>query len=113
MTVRDAEPAAGTMLRGRGGTAHLKRKAVALDWAGIRLVIPLHAIEAVHVARNKRPTAEIRLNSAAAGARAATVCAISSRSIKEVEAFANAVNAALPQRDEAERRIDGAALVKA
>ncbi|WP_145969043.1 hypothetical protein [Streptomyces hyaluromycini] len=113
MTVRDAEPAAGTMLHGRGGTAHLKREAVALDRAGIRLVIPLDAIEAVHVARNKRPTAEILLNSAATGAQAATVCAISSRSIEEVEAFARAVNTAIPQRDEAERRIDGAALVKA
>ncbi|MGW3451104.1 hypothetical protein [Streptomyces sp. NPDC001076] len=30
-----------------------------------------------------------------------------------MEAFANAVNAAIPQRDEAETRIDGAALVKA
>ncbi|WP_329537600.1 hypothetical protein OG568_55505 (plasmid) [Streptomyces sp. NBC_01450] len=113
MTVRDAQPAAGTMLRGRGGTAHLKREAVALDRAGIRLVIPLDAIETVHVAGTKRPTAEIRLNSAATGARATTVCAISSHSIEEVEAFANAVNAAIPQRDEAERRINGAALVNA
>ncbi|WP_030944542.1 hypothetical protein [Streptomyces sp. NRRL S-646] len=100
-------------MRGRGGTAHLRRESVVLDRAGIRLLIPLDAIEAVDVARNKRPTVEIRLSSAADGAQAATVCAISSRSIEEVEAFANAVNAAIPQRDEAERRIDGAALVKA
>ncbi|QUW83935.1 hypothetical protein SMIR_36185 [Streptomyces mirabilis] len=101
------------MLRGRGGTAHLQSEAVVLDRAGIRLVIPLAAIETVHVARSKRPTAEIRLKSAATGADATTVCAIGSRSTEAVEAFAHSVNAAVPQRDEAERRINGAALVKA
>ncbi|WP_190171486.1 hypothetical protein [Streptomyces mirabilis] len=101
------------MLRGRGGSAHLQSEAVVLDRAGIRLVIPLDAIETVHVARSNRPTAEIRLNSAATGADATTVCAIGSRSTEAVEAFAHAVNAAVPQRDEAERRINGAALVKA
>ncbi|MCX4594730.1 hypothetical protein OG819_34995 [Streptomyces sp. NBC_01549] len=113
MAVRDAEPAAGTMLRGRGGTAHLERETVQLDRAGIRLVIPLDAIRTVLVARGRRTSAEIRLNSAVARAEPATVCAISSRSAEEVEAFARAVNAALPQRDKAERRIDGAALVTA
>ncbi|WP_329249139.1 hypothetical protein OG223_17635 [Streptomyces sp. NBC_01478] len=113
MTVRDAEPAAGTMLRGRGGTAYLERESVELDRAGIRLVIPLDAIETVHVTRDGRPTAEILLNSAVARAEPATVCAISSRSAEEVEAFACAVNAALPRQDKAERRIDGAALVTA
>ncbi|WP_406482004.1 hypothetical protein [Streptomyces sp. NBC_01615] len=113
MAVRDAKPAPGSVLRGRGGSAHLLSEAVVLDRAGIRLVIPLDAIETVHVARSKRPTAEIRLNSAATGSDATTVCAIGSRSAEAVEAFAHAVNAAVPQRDEAERRIDGAALVKA
>ena len=113
MAVRDAEPVAGTMLRGRGGTAYLEREAVALDRAGIRLVIPLAAIETVFVARNKRPSAEILLNSTVAGAEPATICAISSRNTEAVEAFAYAVNAAIPPRDKAERRIDGAALVKA
>lgn len=113
MAVRDAEPAAGTMLRGRGGTAYLERESVELDRAGIRLVIPLEAIETVRVTRDGRPTAEIWLNSAVARAEPATVCAISSRRAEEVEAFACAVNAALPRRDKAERRIDGAALVTA
>ncbi|MFE5084953.1 hypothetical protein [Streptomyces mirabilis] len=84
-----------------------------LDRAGIRLTIPLEAIETVRVTRSKRPTAEIRLTSAAAEAGATTLCAISSSSAEAAEAFAHAVNAAVPQRDEAERRIDGAALVKA
>jgi hypothetical protein len=113
MTVTDAEPAVGTTLRGRGGTARLEHETVVLDRAGIRLVIPLDAIETVHVARGRRPTAGIRLNSAATGAEPATVCAISSRRTEEVEAFAYAVNAAVPQRDEAEKHIDGAALVRA
>ncbi|MCX5337516.1 hypothetical protein [Streptomyces sp. NBC_00140] len=113
MTVTDAEPAAGTTLRGRGGTARLEHETVVLDRAGIRLVVPLDAIETVHVARGRRPTAEIRLNSTATEAEPTTVCAISSRSTEEVEAFAYAVNAALPQGDEAEKHIDGAAFVKA
>ncbi|WP_405817545.1 hypothetical protein OG241_23430 [Streptomyces sp. NBC_01390] len=127
MAVRDVDPAPKTMLRGRGGTARLQDETVMLDRAGIRLIIPLDAIRTVLVDRNKRTTAEILLNSAVAGAGAkasardraralaesTTVCAISSRSTEAVEAFAHAVNAAIPQRDEAERRIDGAALVKA
>ncbi|WP_328782954.1 hypothetical protein OHT68_32020 [Streptomyces canus] len=113
MTPGDAKPAPGTALRGRGGSAHLRSEAVVLDRAGIRLIIPLDAIETVHVARGKRPTAEIRLNSAATGAEATTVCAIGSRSTEAVDAFAHAVNAAVPQRDESERRVDGAALVRA
>jgi hypothetical protein len=52
MAVRDTKPAPGT-LHGRGGTAHLQSEAVVLDRAGIRLIIPLEAIETVHVARNK------------------------------------------------------------
>lgn len=113
MSATDAEPAAGTTLHGRGGTARLEPETVVLDRAGIRLVIPLDAIDTVHVARGRHPTAEIRLNSAAPRAEPATVCAISSRRTEEVEAFAYAVNAAVPQRDEAERHIDGAALVRA
>lgn len=113
MTVGDAEPAAGTMLHGRGGTAFLERETVDLDRAGIRLSIPLDAIRTVGVTRDRYTTAEILLNSTVARAKPATVCAISSRNAEEVEAFARAVNAALPQRDEAERRIDGAALVTA
>ena len=113
MAVRDAEPAVGTTLRGRGGTARLERESVVLDRAGIRLAIPLDAIDTVHVARGRRPTAEIQLNSAATEAAPTTVCAISSRRTEEVEAFAHAVNAALTQRDEAENHIDGAALVRA
>lgn len=84
-----------------------------LDRAGIRLIIPLDAIETVHVTRSKRPTAEIRLTSAATGAGSTTLCAISSRSTEAVEAFAHAVNASVPQRDETERSINGAALVQA
>ncbi|MGW2569087.1 hypothetical protein [Streptomyces sp. NPDC001537] len=113
MTVRDAEPAAGTMLHGRGGTAFLERETVELDRAGIRLSIPLDAIRAIEVTRDRYTTAEILLNSTVARAEPTTVCAISSRNAEEVDAFARAVNAALPQRDEAERRIDGAALVTA
>jgi len=113
MTVRDAEPAAGTMLHGRGGTAFLERETVELDRAGIRLSIPLDAIRTVSVTRGSRTAAEIRLNSTVARAEPTTVCMISSRNTEAVEAFARAVNAALPQRDEAERRIDGAALVTA
>ncbi|WP_148096470.1 hypothetical protein [Streptomyces sp. TLI_185] len=101
------------MLRGRGGTAHLQRDSVALDRAGIRLVIPLEAIQSVHVTRGKRPTAEIRLNSTATKARPTMLCTISSRDTEKTKAFARAVNAALPQRDKAERHVDGAALVKA
>ncbi|MFK4103888.1 hypothetical protein ACI2L1_28160 [Streptomyces sp. NPDC019531] len=48
MAVRDAKPAPGTVLRGRGGSAHLLSEAVVLDRAGIRLVIPLDAIETDH-----------------------------------------------------------------
>jgi len=113
VTVRDAEPAAGTMLHGRGGTAFLERETVELDRAGVRLSIPLDAIRTVLVTRGSRTVAEIRLNSTVARAEPTTVCTISSRNAEEAEAFARAVNAALPQRDEAERRIDGAALVTA
>ncbi|MEU6256193.1 hypothetical protein [Streptomyces sp. NPDC047043] len=113
MTVRDTEPAAGTMLHGRGGTAFVERETVELDRAGIRLSIPLDAIRAVEVTRDRYTTAEILLNSTVARAKPTTVCTISSRNAEEVEAFARAVNAALPQRDEAERRTDGAALVTA
>ncbi|MFF7981687.1 hypothetical protein ACFZDK_21575 [Streptomyces sp. NPDC007901] len=113
MAVRDAVPGHGTTLRGRGGTAHLRRDSVALDRAGIRLVVPLEAIESVHVTRDRRPTAAIRLNSTATKAPATTLCTIGSRNTEEMEAFARAVNAALPQRDETERCVDGAALVKA
>ncbi|MEU6379112.1 hypothetical protein [Streptomyces sp. NPDC046909] len=113
MTVRDTEPAAGAMLHGRGGTAFLERESVELDRAGIRLSIPLDAIRTVLVTRGSRTAAEIRLNSTVARAEPATVCQISSRNAEEVEAFARAVNAALPHRDEAERRIDGSALVTA
>lgn len=38
---------------------HLRRESVVLDRAGIRLLIPLDAIEAVHVARNERPTTTV------------------------------------------------------
>jgi hypothetical protein len=113
MAVRDVEPAPKTMLRGRGGTAHLRRESVVLDRAGIRLVIPLEAIESAQVTLDRRPTAAISLNSTATSAERTTVCTISSRNTEEVGAFVNAVNAALPQRDGAERRVDGAALVKA
>jgi hypothetical protein len=101
------------MLRGRGGTAHLRRESVVLDRAGIRLVIPLEAIESAQVTLDRLPTAAISLNSTATSAERTTVCTISSRNTEEVGAFVNAVNAALPQRDGAERRVDGAALVKA
>jgi hypothetical protein len=89
------------------------RDSVALDRAGIRLVVPLEAIESVHVARDRRPTAAIRLNSTASKAPPTILCTIGSRNTEEMEAFARAVNAALPQRDKTERCVDGAALVKA
>ncbi|MET8803851.1 hypothetical protein [Streptomyces sp. NPDC004546] len=99
------------VLHGRRGIARLTENAVLLDRSGIRLTIPLMAVETVRVSGAKQRTAEIVLTSGSAEADAAAY-AIRSSSAAAVTAFARAVNSAIPERDEAERRFDGVVLVK-
>jgi hypothetical protein len=89
----------------------LTENAVLLDRSGVRLTIPLMAVETVRVSGAKQRTAEIVLTSGSAEADAAAY-AIRSSSAAAVTAFAHAVNSAIPERDEAERCFDGAVLVK-
>ncbi|MGW5428936.1 hypothetical protein ACWET9_17255 [Streptomyces sp. NPDC004059] len=89
----------------------MTENAVLLDRSGIRLTIPLVAVEIVRVSGAKQRTAEIVLTSGSAEADAAAY-AIRSSSAAAVTAFARAVNSAIPERDEAERCFDGTVLVK-
>ncbi|GAA3372536.1 hypothetical protein GCM10020367_27840 [Streptomyces sannanensis] len=90
----------------------MTKNAVLLDRSGIRLMIPLMAVETVRVSGAKQRTAEIVLTSGSAEADATAVYAIRSSSAEAVTAFAHAVNSAIPERDEAERCFDGAVLVR-
>ncbi|WP_433452876.1 hypothetical protein ACQPXS_32445 [Streptomyces sp. CA-142005] len=90
----------------------MTENAVVLDRSGIRSMIPLRAVETVRVSGARQRTAEIVLTSGSAQADAAAVYAIRSSSAEAVAAFAHAVNSAIPERDEVERRFDGAVLVK-
>jgi hypothetical protein len=97
------------VLRTRRTTALFERDAVLLDRGGMRLRIPLTAIETVRTGGgSRRHVIEIVLTSADA---TPAVHTLSPPNATAATAFADAVNAALPVRDTVEPRADGATLV--
>jgi hypothetical protein len=97
------------VLRARRTTALFERDAVLLDRGGMRLRIPLTAIETVRTGGgSRRRVIEIVLTSADA---TPVVHTLSPPNATAATAFADAVNAALPVRDTVEPRADGATLV--
>ncbi|MEV4447806.1 hypothetical protein [Streptomyces mirabilis] len=97
------------VLRARRTTALFERDAVLLDRRGNRLRIPLAAIETVRTGGgSRRRVIGIVLTSAGA---TPVVHTLSPPSTTAATAFADTVNAALPVRDAAEPRADGATLV--
>ncbi|WP_329533107.1 hypothetical protein OG568_24545 [Streptomyces sp. NBC_01450] len=94
------------VLRARRTTALFERDAVLLDRGGMRLRIPLTAIETVRTGGgSRRRVIEIVLTSADA---TPVVHTLSPPNATAATAFADAVNAALPVRDAVEPRADGA-----
>ncbi|WP_217554991.1 hypothetical protein [Streptomyces sp. GbtcB6] len=113
------------VLRGRRVTARFKRDAVLLEraWRRSRIRIPLAAIETVRTRGRagqdsrasttggfKPRVTEIVLTSASASTDP-VVYTLSSLSAEAAQAFVSAVTAALPVRDAAQPRTDGAELV--
>jgi hypothetical protein len=97
------------VLRARRTTALFERDAVLLDRGGMRLRIPLTAIETVRTGGgSRRHVIEIVLTSTDA---TPAVHTLSPPNATAATAFADAVNAALPVRDTVEPRADGATLV--
>jgi hypothetical protein len=97
------------VLRARRTTALFERDAVLLDRGGMRLRIPLTAIETVRTGGGpRRRVIEIVLTSADA---TPVVHTLSPPNATAATAFADAVNAALPVRDAVEPRADGATSV--